>query len=96
MLVFVEEGKPEFSEKNPWSKEPTANSTHSGRRRVLLPPHHPGSCSPCMCAKGKSNFEEGSGLLLKLNYHILFFLIGGEGCKSPSILPLHLSVNELF
>jgi len=54
VLVFVEGGKPENPEKNPWSKDenhqqthptydsgPESNPGHIGGRRALSPLHHP-------------------------------------------------------
>jgi len=57
VLVFVEGGKPENPEKNPWSKDenqqqpqptydtgPELNPGHTGGRQALSPLRH--SCSP--------------------------------------------------
>ena len=61
MLVFMEGGKPENLEKNPWSKDenqqqtqptydtgPESNPGDIGGRRALSPLRHP--CSPCLFA----------------------------------------------
>ena len=50
MLVFVEKGKPEYQEKNSWSKDENqqqlrdSNPSHIGWKQLLLPWHH--LCSP--------------------------------------------------